>query len=334
MLHPQARSGSPRRGLSVALTLWIALGAILGFVGLGTAGASNAPNSSAVTESSVEAAVASALTLKSMPTKVSPSLDSFASGTVPFGQSLATGCRDAQSRLVISHCQFGDTSSNRVFMLVGDSQAQMWFDAIDGIAKANHYKFYFLTKEGCPTAIGNFRVSNGFGGVQTSAWPACSAFNAFVLKTIKAIKPMFVILSSESSLLPYGETSLASPATETADFLAYFKQIPSSVKLAVLGGFPAPGAASPSLCLSRIPADIQTCTFSPTASQNQRIAALQAAANESGATFIDQGKWLCAQGKCPPVISHFIPYWDGYHMDVPYTKYLIGVLWSALSPVR
>jgi SGNH domain (fused to AT3 domains) len=335
MLHPHAPSGSPRRGLSVALTLWIALVATLGLLGSGSAaGASTAQGSSAATESGVEAAVASALALKSMPTKVTPSLDSFASGTAPFGNSLAAGCKGlttSQSRVAISHCKFGDTSSNKVFMLVGDSKAQMWFDAIDGLAKTNHWKFYFLTKDGCPSAIGSFRA---IGAVQTSAWPQCSAFNAFVLKEIRAIKPTFVVVSSEPSLLPRGQTSDASPATETADFLDYFKQIPPSVKLAVLGGLPTDAGLSTSLCLSRVPADIQTCTFSPTASANQQNAALQAAANGAGATFIDQSKWLCAGGKCPPVISNLIPYWDGFHLDVPYTKYLGGVLWSALTPVQ
>jgi hypothetical protein len=127
---------------------------------------------------------------------------------------------------------------------------------------------------------------------------------------------------------------LASPATVTADFLDDFKKIPPSVKLAVLGGLPTDPGLAPALCLSRVPADIQTCTFSPTPSENQQNAAVQAAANDAGATFIDQGKWLCALGKCPPVIADVIPYWDSYHLDLPYTEYLIGVLWSALSPVR
>jgi hypothetical protein len=267
----------------------------LGLVGSGTAGASQAENSSAVTESSVEAAVTSALALKSMPTKVSPSLNSYALGTAPFGNSLASGCMGLttlQSRLVISHCEFGDTSSDRAFMLVGDSKAQMWFDAIDGIAKTEHWKFYFLTKESCSTAIGNFRVIN-----VASAWPECSAFNAFVLKAIKEIKPTFVIVSSAPSLLTKGQTGFASPATVTTDFLDYFKRIPPSVKLAVLGGLPTDPGLAPAICLSRVPADIQTCTFSPTASENQQNAAEQAAANDAGATFIDQGKWLCALGK-------------------------------------
>ena len=52
----------------------------------------------------------------------------------------------------ISKCIFGDKKSKTVVALVGDSRAQMWLDAFNTVAVAEHLKLVLIAKSGCPGA--------------------------------------------------------------------------------------------------------------------------------------------------------------------------------------
>lgn len=263
-----------------------------------------------------------------------PSLDSLAQHTV-YGNNEATGCTGTttyQASLPVDRCTFGAATSSKVMILEGDSRAQMWFDAINDIAKATGYRLVFLTKGGCPSAVGSFRLNDG--RFENAPWPACNEWHRFVIDTIRALHPKVVITASQLTLWPAGTTSPASSGQAAADFSAFYRQMSGPWRLVVIGGFSEPLAANPTLCLSQYPSDVKRCIWHVPQWVDTANAAVRSAALSSGALYIDERTWLCAADRCPAVVAGIIPYTiDGYHIDSFYAKYLTGVLWSQLAPV-
>lgn len=282
----------------------------------------------------ISQAVARGLATRALPSNATPSIKQLAA-RVEYGNSEAVGCPGLPigiGTVAVSRCVFGDRSASRVMVLEGDSRAQMWFDTVDAIAQATHYRMVFLAKGGCPSAEATLSIFDG--KVENAPWPQCSQWHRFVLQTIRALHPAVVITTSQPHLYLTGTTQEAPPSLVKADFLAFFRQIPASARLVVLGNFPEPLAGNPTLCLSRQPADIRSCTWRPTRAIEAANAAVRAAANAAHATFVDQSQWLCLAGRCPAVIDNVIPYTiDGYHLDRPYAEALTGVLWQQLAPV-
>ena len=284
----------------------------------------------------VAAAVRAGLSVTQLTGGEASQLQSLAAGG-GIGASLGAGCPStttAQESVDVARCTFGDTSSSKTIVLVGDSRAAMWFNVLDRIAIAAKFKLIALGKNGCPAVIGNFRLIEP-GGVPTrSAWPACTAFHGFVLATIKKLAPQVVVDSSTDNLyLVNAPGAFASASQVQTAFASFLKAIPAPTKAVVLGGFPNPGASSgsPDLCLSQT-SDVSKCSFTVSSAQASYNAAEEQAARQAGAGFIDQNPWFCA-ARCPAVIAGMVPYTvDGVHAQWRYARYLTGVLWTALKP--
>ncbi len=250
-----------------------------------------------------------------------------------FGDQLASatcsGLSTFQGNEDLASCTFGDLKARNTLVLTGDSRAQMWFDTIDSIASASHLKLVLLAKSGCPSAIGTYKINNN-GPLEPRPWQACTAWQRFVSSTIRALRPQVVVVSSSEQL--QFTSGLASAQQETAAYSAFFKTVHAPTKLAVLGGFPTPGPAQPTLCLSKGPKTISTCAFHESPATIAENAAIQKAAQNAGADYVNQAPWLCATS-CPALIAGIIPYTiDGYHIDDTYARYLTGVLWASLEP--
>jgi hypothetical protein len=268
------------------------------------------------------------------PRSVQPSISTLANGG-DFGMQEAGPCAAPgtnASSVSVANCTFGDKSAKETLVVTGDSRAQMWLDAFETLATGAHLKLVFLAKEGCPAPLATYRINND-GTFSDSAWTACTKWHSFVIKTINALRPQVVVVASEESLALADPVHYALPAEEEQDMLAFLKALPAASKTVVLGDFPEPGSASsPTLCLSKGPRSLLSCSFTPSKDVDLNNGAAQSAATADGAGFIDETPWLCAS-TCPALIDGIIPYTiDGYHIDNTYTLHLIGVLWAALNP--
>jgi SGNH domain (fused to AT3 domains) len=317
------------------VTLALLAGCVLfGLLQPGASAASKNVLATYATQSQVTAAVGEAQHLRSAPSKVIPSIQVLARDG-DFGIDLAHGCAapsEGVSTEDVPACTFGDKASATTIVLTGDSRAQMWFDALDIVAKAEKVKLVLLAKAGCPAPLATYEEKNAAGITASIAWTACSDWHKFAIRTIDRLKPTVVLISAEQTLSLASPIHTATPAETQADMIAYLKTIPPTSKAVVLGGFPEPGPLSPTLCLSREPSAIHSCDFTPYSYVVANNAADRAAATAERAGFIDQTPWLCA-ATCPPIIDGIIPYTiDGYHLDTAYTEYLAGALWESLEP--
>lgn len=310
----------------------------------GTAGAGSAPAlagpiqlSQFATASQVSAAVRAGTSASALTPGEASQLQAL-SGGGGIGADLGASCPSTatgQASVSVADCTFGDTTSRKTIVLVGDSRAAMWFDVLDKIAIAEGVKLIAMGKNGCPAAMGTFRVVSPGGIPSDSSWPACTGFHHFEIATIRKIAPRVVIDSSTDNLyLMDAPGAFASPAQVQTAFAAFLREIPAPTKAVVLGNFPNPGTGpgSPDLCLSRNPSNVGDCEFTVTPAQQSYNLAQERAATQAGARFIDQNPWFCAS-KCPAVIARFVPYTvDGNHVQSQYAAYLTGVLWAALKP--
>jgi len=283
----------------------------------------------------VLAAVKSATSLTSMPSSAVTQLQSLAVGSET-GHNFLPHCQvpsTFESTVNVASCTFGDRTSSTTMVLVGDSRAEMWFNPIETIATAEHIKLVLLAKAGCPSAQASFRLNNN-GALSEAPWPACTAWQNFVSSTIAKLAPKIVVVADSVDLDLTTEPGAASPSTAQSDFASFFKSLPSGAKIVLLGGFPSPAStgATPTICLSKSPASIQSCSFPQSPQETQRNNALALAAEGAGGAVIDVSQWLCAS-VCPPVIAGNVVYTpDGYHLNHYYVQYLTGVLWAALKP--
>ena len=281
----------------------------------------------------VKLAVRRAESTTTPPSNVKPSLNTLANGQ-DFGSSGSYSCPSVSvgmSSVNVNDCIFGDVNASRTMVLTGDSRAEMWFNAINTIATANHYKLVFLAKSGCPVPLATYEINNN-GSLTNAPWAACSKWHKFIAVTIKSLAPQLIVISSSADMDLALPAHVATRTEEIADTRAFLHTLPTSAKAVVLGGFPQPGAAiSPTLCLSKNPSDIAKCAYEPSPSTLQNISAFKQAAREAHVAYINQEPWFCGK-VCPAIIANIIPYTvDGYHVDNTYTQYLTGALWSSLK---
>ena len=285
----------------------------------------------------VHAAILAAEKATSPPSNVTPTVSALAAED-DWGGDLqaASSCPTlgvSAATFNISKCIFGDKKSKTVVALVGDSRAQMWLDAFNTVAVAEHFKLVLIAKSGCPVPTGVYETNNDNGTVSAAPWTACTTFHSFLASSLASLHPSVIVISSNFELQLADPPHLATPAEVAVDMTSFLKTLPATSTKVVLGGFPQPApTASPTLCLSKGPKQINSCNFVPSSPIVAENAASEFAAKEAGAQFINQTPWFCA-ATCPSIIASIIPYTiDGYHADKTYLNYLTGVLWGSLKP--
>jgi hypothetical protein len=322
---------------------------VLGVLATGCSAAANAAPSTGTSrpatitinqfadESQVVAAVIRGESVNKLPKSAVPQLETLsAGGGIGMSAAVSAICNPpttTESSVYVPGCTFGDIHSSRTIVLVGDSRAQMWSDVFIQIAAAAHVKLVLLAKTACPAALGTFRLTNPQGYPSDSPWPACTAWHKFVLSTIKKLAPQVVVVSSTDHLFLMSAPGYAGPPQVKSAVSAFLKALPVGAKRVEIDGFPDPGnTISPTLCLSKNPSSVEKCAYRPTAYPLAYNAAVQQAAEQNGAAFINEATWLCA-AKCPAVIAGILPYTtDGFHIQAEYATYLTGVMWASLKP--
>jgi hypothetical protein len=296
-----------------------------------------APISSYPTSAQVIAAVKAAQSLTTLPSNYSPSLATLsANGSWGGDMQDLSSCpllSTNQSTFNVSDCYFGDTSAKFTVALVGDSRSRMLLDLFNDLGLLEKFRVLILAKSGCPAPLATYETSNN-GTITTAPWPACTSFHTFILAQLAKVKPQLIVVSSNFGLYITKPTPhLATAAQVKTDFESFLSKLPKSSIKVVLGGFPQPEpTANPVTCLSRAPANIQTCGFKPSTAIAAQITASESATKAEKDTFLNQQPYFCAT-TCPSVVTTIIPYTaDGYHGNKAYYSYLTGVIWGLLKP--
>jgi peptidoglycan/LPS O-acetylase OafA/YrhL len=309
-----------RRGIAPVLMGVVLILATVGIAtvalqaGLGGLSARVAPASS----SEVAALVRHAPELRSLPADLMPSLADLPADWGGPPPSCSPGIGGTS---IPSSCVYGDTSGNRTMVIYGDSHAEMWFDALNNIAKEAHWRLVDLGKGYCPADSLPYRNPSGWG-TPGGEYAACDQWHRFAIRRIAQLKPELVVVTQD--VPPGPDPRQWQRGLEvTLDGL----DVPKT-RIVVLGNIPILPQNPPD-CLSRHVSDIQACSGPVRTALTPFNQAEKAAADSAGVRYIGITSWFCST-VCTGVIGRYGVFVDQFHVGATYTYVLQDLLRQAL----
>lgn len=223
-----------------------------------------------------------------------------------------SGCQVDDGIAEPKRCDWGDTSSNRTVVIVGDSKMAQWQPTFAAMAQREGFKLVQLTKSSCTFADVEFDRPNK---------DDCRAWGRAVLQDILDLKPDLVIESHRFiDALPPGRTD-DEDATQDAmvdGLTSYWRTITDAgIPMVTLLDNPSPPNAPVYECVAAAPDDLSSCAFAlPGAvAASGAPAQLRAAAEVPGVGVMDLTPTICPDdGRCPAVIGNVLVYRQGTHL--------------------
>lgn len=219
-------------------------------------------------------------------------------------------------------CEYGDTTSDVVIVIAGDSHVAAWFGAFDEAGKANHWKIVTVTKRGCPIAdVTVYSAVNR--AVLDAPYPECNKWRENAVQYINDLHAdlvVFPMLTRRGVVGRRGSDAIrewGAGLGRTLDAIAT-----SGAKLLVIGDTPKTAGDNIPLCLSAHQQDISACGNERSeAVLSERLAVLAETAPAHHATYVDPSNWFCTDTFCPAVISNVVVYSDDSHLTDSYARY-------------
>jgi peptidoglycan/LPS O-acetylase OafA/YrhL len=270
----------------------------------------------------VQAAVAASAGLKAVPSNLNPTL---ADTTAEFKALRLGGCLRNSFERGQPECATGDTASTTTAALVGDSNAAMWFPALQHVATQRHWRLETLAKGNCPLL--DLPIFEPF---LRREYTECDQWRGQILARLQAEHPRLIVLSMQRKYgARYGWASgFTSYDPAWIDSLTRLvRQLRGTgAKVLVLGPIPDPHSATPD-CLSGHLDDVAACTPPRSTAVNQPgILAETSATNSGGGQYADLTGLFCTPDRCPVIVGNTLVYLDGRHVTVEYSRLLAPVM--------
>ncbi|KAA1374920.1 acyltransferase family protein [Aeromicrobium fastidiosum] len=223
-----------------------------------------------------------------------------------------SGCQVDDGIAEPKACTYGDTSSQRTVVIVGDSKMAQWQPTFATMAKREGWKLVQLTKSSCTFADVEFARENRVD---------CRAWGRTVLKDILDLKPDLVIESHRFiDALPPGRTDDADSTEEAMvnGLTSYWRTITDAgIPLVTLLDNPSPPNAPVYECVAAAPDDLSSCSFelAGAVKASGAVAQRKAAAEVPGVGIMDMTSTICPDGdRCAAVIGNVLVYRQGTHL--------------------
>jgi hypothetical protein len=206
-------------------------------------------------------------------------------------------------------------------ILYGDSHSEMWFQTVDDIAEAAHWKLWYLGKEACPVELLPMAGNPG-------EYSQCDQWHSFAIDQINRVRPNVVIVSQEYHDAP-GYRAYSDDQWR-AGLVKFFSSITvPGVQFDVIGNIPRlPN--DPVECLDVHPDDVPACSAPTAKSLNPYGKAEEQAVQSVGGHYVDVTPWFCS-ATCTAVIGNYQVYVDQAHVMGSYATFLGGVMAPALQ---
>jgi peptidoglycan/LPS O-acetylase OafA/YrhL len=224
-------------------------------------------------------------------------------------------------------CTLGDTTASRTIVLFGDSHLAMWLEPLQRTAEARHWKIIPFLKASCfPADVTEWRQD------KLRIYTECDIWRQWAIAEITRIKPDRIILSglinqifadAESGKPITNEESKAVFAAGAESTLKKLRKASRSVHM--ISGTPNLGQ-EPTDCLAARRATMASCVGPIAPLVEQRNRAWKAAAQATGAHWVDAVPWFCDERTCPLVVGNTIVYRDTNHITRTYATTLRGPL--------
>jgi peptidoglycan/LPS O-acetylase OafA/YrhL len=233
-------------------------------------------------------------------------------------------------------CTYGPTGAETTVLLLGDSHAQQWLPALQGLAEERGWRLRAITKAACPMVDATV-----WNAPLKRAFRECDAWRERALQLIDEERPELVLLASadmydivdeQGRLLKDGEGGAeAEAAAWDAGLASYLSRVAQRApRVVVLADTPRVGY-DPAECLATH-ADVEACDSSRERMVDEAYAAREAsAAGEAGVALVSATEWLCPGQSCPLVRGPFLVYRDAHHVTATFAARLSSRLGAALD---
>lgn len=212
-------------------------------------------------------------------------------------------------------CEWGDTTSDRVIVIVGDSKVSQWQPALDAIGKDEGWKLVQVTKSGCAFTDA-MRVNRG------RAWTECRSWGRSALSTVIDLEPDLVLTSQRApTAVPdeWPDSGDQSSDLMVDGLVRFWSRIrDAGIPVAALLDNPSPPTRSVSECVAAHPDDLRVCSFDRNQgfARSGSVAMLNAVQRLPETGVLDMTDVVCpTSGRCPAVIGDVLVYRDGSHLS-------------------
>lgn len=290
---------------------------------------------SSVSTSSVLRAVKESVSIKVLPSGLTPSLTTASNNQYSAKTSGANYIKPtcnpywkhAQATKPVP-CIYGDKSSKRTVVLYGDSNAGDWAPALSTMMAGLHIRLALFGFFGCTTAPVTETATSqpGFPG----QWQLCNEWHASLPVSVRKLHPVAII----SAASPWGVD-----ASESADWVGAMKLDFEEMTLGnptakriVIEASPLYPQSNPE-CLSSYPTDVQKCSVNysaPGSEYSNIILRDETVAQKSGAVLISTEQFFCYAYQCSPVVGKYLVCIDRDHTSTAYVQYIEGALRSEI----
>ncbi|MBA2696735.1 MAG: acyltransferase [Actinobacteria bacterium] len=238
------------------------------------------------------------------------------------------GCQVETSDMEPVTCDYGDTASNRVVAVVGDSKVGQWLPALDVVGVQEGWLIRTYTKSRCSW-------TDAILSVEGQPYDSCTEWGQRVLADLTGPdKPIMVVTSSGSEAATGAASGSGSDAL-VEGYVSYWRQLQvNGVEVIALADNPAPAKGKQVYtCVGDNPQDYAVCSFP--ASQGRGTPSLRTASERlPGVQFVDPSPWLCLDQVCPAVIGNVLVYRQGSHITAAYAETMAAVLRFELVSAR
>lgn len=227
---------------------------------------------------------------------------------VPSAYSRGCQTRDGSTR--VKWCKYGDETSLRRFVLVGDSHILQYVDALSEIGKARGWRIETATKSSCSFAKDPDQTAD------------CKKFNSKVLQALRKSPPEVIFTNQHGTATPEQLRPYWSKLTHLG------------VKVVVIGASPhPPPGQSVYQCLLMNKSDHSSCAFSRSDGLERSALSTQKelASELDGVHVIDLTDYICPREMCAPVIGDVLVFRQGAHITNSYAKSLAPIIAEKLD---
>ncbi len=234
--------------------------------------------------------------------------------------------RPGQIKPVRCTFRFGSAVGRKVVVLIGDSHAVHWFNALLPIAKRNGWKLVTMTKSSCPVPdIVNYKK----GQVATD----CGIWRQRAFAQVRKIHPDLVIASTLDSYLMRSPTTgrpTTDPGYWKAGMIRSLKALKAGARQVVLLGDVFEWGKGAVGCLRAHPKHVSDCERRRHGRESRRGLLKDRIGREAaaiaGAEFRATRGITCPDDPCPLIVEHYLVTRDGGHLTSTYAALLSRAL--------
>ncbi len=243
-----------------------------------------------------------------------------------------TGCQVDQQTDEPNPCAYGDRSGSTRVMLLGDSKALQWIDALEPIAKDQGWALDVATKSSCGFSPALQVKASG------TPYDSCQAYNSALLDLVLEKRPDAVIVSQGAGKALNESGELTRGAMVDGLVSIWQELEDAGIDVIAITDNPRPpelptGGREVYKCVAGHLDDLPTCAFDFDAGlkRSGTFALEPAAGLVADADLIDMNDAVC-DAVCPPVIGHVLVYRQGSHLSRTYVRSSVPILSSRLVP--